>query len=35
MAKEPWQEDIYDQEESRAGRRHRNHGGLIGWLIVF
>ncbi|VMR19463.1 30S ribosomal protein S15 [Streptococcus pneumoniae] len=27
MAKEPWQEDIYDQEESRAGRRHRNHGG--------
>ncbi|HEW3851165.1 TPA: LysM domain-containing protein [Streptococcus pneumoniae] len=27
MAKEPWQEDIYDQEESRAERRHRNHGG--------
>lgn len=27
MAKELWQEDIYDQEESRAERRHRNHGG--------
>lgn len=27
MAKEPWQEDIYDQEESRAERRPRNHGG--------
>jgi cytoskeletal protein RodZ len=27
MEKEPWQEDIYDQEESRAERRHRNHGG--------
>lgn len=27
MAKEPWQEDIYDQEESRAERRHRNQGG--------
>ena len=24
MAKEPWQEDIYDQEETRTERRHRN-----------
>ena len=26
MAKEPWQEDIYDQEESRAERRKRTQG---------
>ena len=26
MEKEPWQEDIYDQEESRAERRKRNQG---------
>ncbi len=26
MEKEPWQEDIYDQEESRAERRKRTQG---------
>ena len=26
MAKEPWQEDIYDQEESRTERRKRTQG---------
>ena len=27
MAKEPWQEDIYDQEETRTERRQRNKKG--------
>ena len=28
MAKEPWQEDIYEnQEETRSGRRSRSQGG--------
>ena len=29
MAKEPWQEDIYDQEESRAERRKRTQGRYL------
>ena len=34
MAKEPWQEDIYDQEESKSVGIETTEG-LIGWLIVF
>ena len=34
MAKEPWQEDIYEnQEETRSERRKREQGGGC-WLIV-
>ena len=30
MAKEPWQEDIYEnQEETRSGRRSRSQGGGV------
>ena len=29
MAKEPWQEDIYDQEETRTERSKRKQGGGV------
>ena len=30
MAKEPWEEDIYEnQEETRSGRRSRSQGGGV------
>ena len=35
MAKEPWQEDIYEnQEETRSERRKREQGGGVAGLIV-